>query len=276
MTTRRSVTASGRAHVDDVAARRALLAAVRGADHQPTGLVDVDRLADDLVPRARRPAPAGRGCCTAPGSARARPRRPATRRTPHPARPGAPRAAPPRSRGVPASSASEVASGTGSSSRVWSTLIPIPTTAPDWPRSFATRSTRIPPTLRPPTSTSLGHFRDDLDPRGASHGLRRGDTGQQRQPRPPLGRDARARAGRRRSATSPAASPTRGRVVRGPPSGARPRAPDPRSRRPGTARPHRRWSTAVSDDRLHPPALESTSSCALDWRQDPTTERGHA
>ena len=58
-----------------------------------------------------------------------------------------------RSTGCPAR-ASDVAVGTGSSSAVWSTLIPIPITTIGG-RVF-TRSTRIPHTLRSPISTSLG------------------------------------------------------------------------------------------------------------------------
>ncbi len=56
-----------------------------------------------------------------------------------------------------------MAVGTGSSSAVWSTLIPIPITTIGgrvW-----TRSTRIPHTLRSPIITSLGHFRVAKPPR---------------------------------------------------------------------------------------------------------------
>src|SRR5262245_36143843 len=61
-----------------------------------------------------------------------------------------------RSTGWPAR-ASDVAVGTGSSSSVWSTLIPIPITTIGGREP--TRSTRIPQTLRSPIITSLGHFR---------------------------------------------------------------------------------------------------------------------
>src|SRR6478609_1722248 len=60
------------------------------------------------------------------------------------------------------STGSPVSSETGSSSRVWSTLMPMPTTATG-PSGVSTLSTRIPQTLRPgpepaSTRTSLGHF----------------------------------------------------------------------------------------------------------------------
>ena len=61
---------------------------------------------------------------------------------------------PPSSR---AAIASEVALGTGSCSSSRLTLIPIPTTQTG-PWEVSTRSERMPQTLRPATSTSLGHL----------------------------------------------------------------------------------------------------------------------
>ena len=83
-------------------------------------------------------------------------------------------------------------SGTGSSSAVWSTLIPIPITTIGG--RVLTRSTRIPQTFRSPISTSLGHFSRGEATEGARHGVPR----DQREHRPPLGVDDRVEDGRER------------------------------------------------------------------------------
>ena len=56
------------------------------------------------------------------------------------------------------SSASDVAASWGSSARVWSTLMPMPTTTAG-PAEVSMRSVRMPATLRSASSTSLGHLR---------------------------------------------------------------------------------------------------------------------
>ena len=159
--------------VHDISGRHGERAVV-GPDHQRPGRVDVERLAAAYLPcrqvdvdgaaerdadvgvrpratsRGRRAGPGGRGESRGPGSAgrSARPARRSRARPTWPAR-------------------------SGSSSRVWSTLMPTPTTAIG-PLSVSIRSTRMPATLRPApsapasTSTSLGHFRAMSGSRSAS------------------------------------------------------------------------------------------------------------
>ena len=120
----------------------------------------------------------------------------------------APRAPPPgaassaeRSTGPPVTIASEVASGTGSSSSVWSQLIPMPTTAAADP-SCSIALEQDPAELVVVGEHVVGPLQGDLDPRDAAYGGSGGDPGQQRQPRPPL-RRARPRAP---AGTTPSAS----------------------------------------------------------------------
>ena len=104
----------------------------------------------------------------------------------------------------------------------------------------STRSTRMPATLRSPTSTSLGHFRPASRPRGAS-AVGHGEPGQQRQPRPAVRLAPRAGAAPRTSARPGPASPRCGRAGRGRRSGARRRPPARPAPARARVRDERRW-----------------------------------
>ena len=143
--------------------------------------------------------------------------------------------------------ASDVAVGTGSSSAVWSTLIPIPITAIGG--RVLTRSTRIPQTLRSPISTSLGHFSAGVVPDGPGDGVPR----HQRDHRPPLGVDHRVEDGREGQRAPARRHPLRGRAGRGRPAGGRrPRpggAPGRRQRARWSSRPRRAGAPATAGRR---------------------------
>ena len=173
-------------------------------------------------------------------------------------------------------SASDVAVGTGSSSRGLVDVDADPDHGQRRRPGVSTRSTRMPADLAAsPTSTSLGHF---SAARRRPSARRDGVPGQQRQPRPPLGVDDRVEARPRTSGPPGRASPT-SRSSRPRPAGLVVGAPRPMAA-PGAAAGSALVEAASAYSAHLPPRAgdrleggrverrpaERAASMALDWR----------
>ncbi len=177
--------------------------AVRGLHHEPPVVVDPGRAALALGPAHGLPAqrvaraeggeharePARATCWASPVSSSSRTTSTSPRERPS----------------VPAVACSSGGRSAGSTA----TLTPIPSTAQP---SCGRPSTRIPATLRPSSSTSLGH----LICAGVAHGLGHGDPGGEREQRRRLAdHDRHQQRGARRRGPRAALAPAPGRLRRG-------------------------------------------------------------